>query len=74
MKFDLKMLADRLEDAAGRSAGLTVEVTATDLVFSKDGHGTDGSESVPFAALFLREDDVLAQALTRLEARDAPSS
>ena len=67
MKFDLKLLADRLQSVAGRGEGLTVEVTSTDLVLSRDGHGTGRSESLPFAALFLRSDDVLGQALDRLE-------
>ena len=69
MKFDLKQLAERLQAAAGRGEGLTVEVTSTDLVLSRDGHGTGRSESLPFAALFLRPDDVLGQALDRLEAQ-----
>lgn len=67
MKFDLGMLADRLKNAAERSTGLSVEVTATDLVLVKDGHGTGRSESVPFAALFLQPADIMGQALDRLE-------
>ena len=66
MKFDLQTLADRLTAASARAASLSVEVTQNELVFSKDGHGTGRSESVPFAALFLREDDVVAQAIDRL--------
>lgn len=66
MTFDLAQLAQRLEAATARLDGLTVEVSATDLIFVKDGHGTGRSESVPFAALFLRPDDVIAQALDRL--------
>ena len=68
MQFDLSRLAERIQAAAARAEGYTVTVTSFDLVISKDGHGTGRSESVPFAALFLREDDVLAAALTRLEA------
>ena len=67
MTFDLPQLARRLEAAAGRLDGLTVEVSATDLILVKSGHGTGQSESLPFAALFLRPDDVLAQALDRLD-------
>ncbi len=67
MIFDLALLAQRLEAAAGRLDGLTIEVSATDLVLVKGGHGTGRSESMPFAALFLRSDDVLGQALDRLD-------
>ena len=41
-------------------------VSAQDIIFSKDGYGTGRSEGVPFTALFLRKDDLLAQALDRL--------
>lgn len=67
MQFDLALLAQRLQSAAGRLDGLTVEVSAADLIFAKDGHGTGRSESMPFAALFLRPDDVIGQALDRLD-------
>ncbi len=66
MKFDLGRLAQRLTEAAQRADGLDVTVSNFDLILSKDGHGTHRSESVPFAALFLSEPDVLAQALDRL--------
>ena len=66
MKFDLNRLAQRLTDAAQRADGLEVTVSNFDLILSKDGHGTHRSESVPFAAFFLSEQDVLAQALDRL--------
>ncbi len=66
MKFDLSRLAQRLTEAAQRADGLDVTVSNFDLILSKDGHGTHRSESVPFAALFLSEPDVLAQALDRL--------
>ena len=67
MQFDLAQLADRLTAAKGRISGLSIEVSATDLILVKDGHGTGRSESFPFAALFLRPDDVLGQALDRLQ-------
>lgn len=67
MTFDLPQLARRLEAASSRLQGLTVEVSATDLIFVKDGHGTGRSESMPFAALFIRAEDVVSQALDRLE-------
>lgn len=66
MDFDLAALADRLKAASDRAGGLKVTVTATDLILSKDGYGTGRSEGIPFPALFLRQDDVLAQALDRL--------
>jgi hypothetical protein len=67
MDFDLGKLAERVRGAADRAGGLTVTVSNFDLILSKAGHGANRSESIPFAALFLREDDVLAQALARLE-------
>ena len=67
MTFDLPQLVRRLAAAADRLDGLTVEVSATDLILVKDGHGTGRSESMPFAALFLRQEDVLGQALDRLD-------
>jgi hypothetical protein len=67
MEFDLNLLADRLRAAADRSAGLKATVSGFDLILSKDGYGTGKSESVPFAALFLRADDALCQALDRLQ-------
>jgi hypothetical protein len=66
MDSDLAALADRLKAASDRASGLKVTVTATDLILSKDGYGTGRSEGVPFPALFLRKEDVLAQALDRL--------
>jgi hypothetical protein len=66
MKFDLDQLAQRLTQASGRAGGLDVTVSNFDLILSKDGHGTQRSESVPFAALFLSDKDVLGQALDRL--------
>jgi len=68
MDFDLKRLSDRLTVAAARLEGLKVTVSGFDLILSKGDYGTYRSESVPFAALFLRDDDVLAQALNRLSA------
>ncbi len=64
--FDLHQLADRLKAAAEKASNLTVTISATDLILSRDGYGTGRSEGVPFAALFLREEDVLGQALNRL--------
>jgi hypothetical protein len=64
--FDLDRLAERLKSAAQRAQGLKVTVSNNDLMFSKAGYGTGLSEAVPFPALFLRDDDVLDQALTRL--------
>lgn len=69
MTFDLERLAERLTSAAGRLDGVKVTVSNMDLILSRDGFGTGRSEAVPFAALFLRDDDVLAQALDRLEAK-----
>ena len=75
MDFDLHRLAERLRAAADRSQGLTITVSGFDLAFSKDGYGTGRSESIPFAALFLDDRDVLAQALDRLmDTRRDPSS
>jgi hypothetical protein len=64
--FDLNQLAERLQSAAIRAEGLTVTLSANDLILSKDGYGAGRSEGVPFASLFLREEDVLAKALDRL--------
>ncbi len=66
MDLDLNQLAERLRAAADRSAGLKVTVSGYDLILSKDGYGANRSESVPFAALFLRQEDLLGQALDRL--------
>jgi hypothetical protein len=75
MKFDLKQLAQRLTDAAQRTDSLDVSVSNFDLILSRDGHGTKRSESVPFAALFLSDRDLLGQALDRLQIPPAtPSS
>ncbi len=68
MKLDLKDLAERLHSAAERAEGLTVTVSATDIILSKDGYGAGRSEGVPFSALFLRKEDVLGQAIDRLQA------
>jgi hypothetical protein len=67
MKFDLDQLAQRLTVAAQRADGLDISVSSFDLILSKDGHGTHRSESVPFAALFLNDQDVIGQALDRLQ-------
>jgi hypothetical protein len=67
MKFDLDQLAQRLTEAAQRADGLDVSVSNFDLILSKDGHGTYRSESVPFAALFLSDEDLLGKALDRLQ-------
>ena len=68
MKFDLNRLAQRLTAAAPRLEGYEVTVTSAELVISKDGgHGVGRSESVAYGSLFLRDDDVLAAALDRLE-------
>jgi hypothetical protein len=71
MDFDLKQLADRVRAAADRSEGLKATVSGFDLILSKDGYGANRSESVPFAALFLSDRDVLRQALNRLDKVDA---
>lgn len=71
MKFDLDQLAQRLTRAATRTQGLEITVSNFDLILSKDGHGTHRSESVPFAALFLSDQDLLGQALDRLQAAQA---
>lgn len=68
MDFDLAQLADRLRTAADRTGGLKVTISGMDLILSRDGYGTHRSETVTFASLFLRPDDVLAQALDRLGA------
>jgi hypothetical protein len=67
MEFDLNQLAVRVRAAADRSSALKVTVSGFDLILSKDGYGANRSESVPFAAMFLREDDILRQALDRLD-------
>jgi hypothetical protein len=67
MTFDLDQLARRMTDAAKRAGGMQVTVSTFDLIISKDGHGTNRCESVPFAALFLSDKDVLGEALDRLE-------
>jgi hypothetical protein len=64
--FDLNRLAERLASAAQKARGLKVTISNSDLIFSRDGYGTGRSEAVPFPAVFLRDDDVLDQALTRL--------
>jgi hypothetical protein len=69
MDFDLNQLAERLRAAADRAADLKITVSGFDLILSKDGYGTTRSESLPFAALFLRPEDVLGRALDRLESR-----
>ncbi len=74
MKFDLDQLARRLTDAAARSGGLEVTISNFDLILAKAGHGTNRCESVPFAALFLSDKDVLAEALDRLDKVDASPS
>ena len=66
MTFDLNRLAERLAAAAERSRNLDVTVSSFDLILSRGGHGSGRSESVPFAALFLNDEDVLGQALARL--------
>jgi hypothetical protein len=73
MNFDLDQLAKRLTAAAQRAAGMDVSVSGFDLILSKDGHGTHRSESVPFAALFLSDRDLLGQALDRLHIPPAQS-
>jgi hypothetical protein len=67
MTLDLNQLAQRLAAAAQRSVGLEVSVSSFDLILSKQGHGTQRSESVPFAAIFLSDRDLLAEALDRLD-------
>ena len=63
---DLSRLSERLSAAADRAGDLTITASNTDLIFSREGYGTGRSESVPFPALFLRDDDAVAQALDRL--------
>jgi hypothetical protein len=72
MKFDLDQLARRLSEAAQRADGLDISVSSFDLIISQDGHGTRLSESVPFASLFLSDQDVIGQALDRLQVPAAP--
>lgn len=64
MRFDLQQLAARLS-AAARTLGFDVTISNFDLILSKAGHRTERSESIAFAALFLSERDVLAEALDR---------
>ncbi len=66
MTFDLDRLARRLTAAAERSRDLEVTVSSFDLILSLEGHGAGRCESVPFASLFLSEQDVLGKALDRL--------
>ncbi len=66
MTFDLDQLAQRIASAADLSRDLDVTVSSFDLIFSRGGHGAGRSESVPFAALFLSDEDLLARALARL--------
>ena len=73
MQFDLDQLAKRLTTAAERAKDLNVTVSNFDLILSRDGYGTYGSQSVPFAALFLSDEDLLAKALDRLGV-EAPRS
>lgn len=68
MDFDLHKFADRVRAAADRAGGLTVTVSGFDVILSRNGYGAGRSESIPFAALFLSERDMLAEALNRLEA------
>lgn len=67
MQIDLTLIAERLRAASERVRAYEVTASATDLIVSKDGHGTGRSESVPLTALFLRQEDVLGEALDRLE-------
>ena len=69
---DLPRLAERIRAAAERAGDLQVTASNTDLIFSREGYGTGRSESVPFPALFLRDDDAVAQALDRLLGASAP--
>ena len=72
MKFDLDRLAKRLTDAAARTQGLEITISNFDLILAKDGHGANRCESIPFAALFLSDKDVLGEALDRLGQEAAP--
>ncbi len=74
MNFDLDQLARRLASAADLSRDLDVTVSTFDLIFSRDGHGAGRSESVPFAALFLSDEDLLGQALARLGRSPEPAA
>lgn len=71
MTFDLDAFAGRIAAAAARSKGLTVSISNFDLILSQDGHGTNRSESIAFAALFLSDRDMLGEALDRLGAAPA---
>ena len=68
MTFDLEQLAQRLTTAAERTKGLVVTVSTFDLIISQAGYGTLRSESIPFASLFVSDEDVLNKALDRLQA------
>ncbi len=74
MDFDIRRLSDRLSAATERLDGLKITVSGFDLILSKDGYGTYRSESVPFAALFLSDKDVLGEALDRLGQQAAPAA
>jgi hypothetical protein len=41
------------------------------VILSRNGYGAGRSESIPLAALFLSERDLLAEALNRLDAPGA---
>ena len=77
--FDIKRLADRLASAAERVSGsphgLGTEATMDALVIFAGEPGGPRSvancEAVPFGALFHDEEDKLAQAISRLEKRNA---
>lgn len=66
MEVDLNQIADRLRSAAERAEGMKITVSATDIIISKSGYGTDRSEGLPIAALFLQKEDKLGQAVDRL--------
>ena len=70
MTIDLKTIAERFQKAAERIEGLTVTVSNTDVIFSRDGYGTYQSASVPFGAIFLSDEDQIGKALDRLEATE----
>lgn len=74
MIFDLDQFARRLTEAAARAQGLSVTISNFDLILSRDGHGTDRSESIAFAALFLSDRDLLGEALDRLGVEPTPAS
>ncbi len=68
MKIDLQTIGDRLQAAAARCDGLTVTVSSSDLILSRDGYGTYQFVAVPLMAIFLSDDDLVGKALDRLEA------